>query len=59
MDIFPKTFEEFTTDGGFKILRLRIPGGFLVVVKNTETNAFTTEIVQEPNHKWQGETENS
>lgn len=50
MDEFPKTWELVTEDGGFTTYRLRVPGGWLVIVNNAPT------FLPDPQGSWVLET---
>ena len=54
MDEFPQNWELVSTDtsAGITTYRLRVPGGFLVIIRNTSNGNETSEFVAEPNHKW-------
>lgn len=54
MDEFPKIWEEISNDTAAHIhsWRLRVPGGWLVLVLDTTNSFSTTVLVPNPDHRW-------
>lgn len=54
MDEFPTTWEEVSNDTAAKIktYRLRVPGGWLVLITDTDYGTSDSHFVANPDGKW-------
>lgn len=54
IDNYPKIWEEVTTTSNLTVLRLRVPGGYLVCVRDSLNDQTTNVVfVSNPEHSWQ------
>lgn len=53
LDDYPTSFETISTDGTKTILRIRVPGGFIAVFRNSSDSSSRTEFISEPSFKWE------
>lgn len=51
-DEFPKTLEDINTTDDYIIKRLRVPGGWLVLVRDTQFSTSFSEFIGDPHHEW-------
>jgi len=56
MDEFPKSWETVSTNNSLTTLRLRVPGGYLVIIRDSSNNSTNLSFVSEPSHNWELET---
>ena len=53
IEAYPKVFEEVVSDNDLTVLRLRVPGGFLVVIRDALADQTTTAIyLPNPENNW-------
>lgn len=54
IDEFPVTWEEIVDDNDITVLRLRVPGGWLVTIRDQSlaVDYSTTIFVPNPEHLW-------
>ena len=52
MDEFPTTWETVSTNSSLTTSRLRVPGGFLVIIRDSTNSSTNVMFVSEPSHNW-------
>lgn len=52
MDEFPTTWESVSIDDQLETLRLRVPGGWLVAVRDSTYETTQIVFVSNPTHEW-------
>lgn len=55
-DEFPITIQDVTTNSDYEVKRLRVPGGWLVLIRDQSLNQSLSEFIGDPNHEWTLET---
>ncbi len=56
MDEYPTTWEAVSTDNSLETLRLRVPGGWLVNVRDELSGDTNTLLVDDPQGTWKLES---
>ena len=56
MDEFPKTWEVVSTDNQYETKRMRVPGGWLVNIRDVSNNTTNVKFVADPSSHWTLET---
>jgi len=51
-DEYPSTFETLLTNNNITVLRLKVPGGWIVILRDSTNNFTNNEFVSDPHHYW-------
>jgi len=53
-DEYPKTMTQIIDDHDIVVLRVKVPGGWLVTIRDSEpsTEQSTTILIPDPQHHW-------
>ena len=53
LDDYPTSFETAVTDGTKTILRIRVPGGFIAIFRDSSDSSSRAEFISEPGFRWE------
>ena len=56
MDEFPRLWESVSTDNNYETQRIRVPGGFIVSIRDTQMETSNILFVACPDGQWQLES---
>lgn len=51
-EAFPRTWEDVSTNNEYETKRLRVPGGFIVAVRDLQLDTSNIIFLSSPDNRW-------